>query len=192
MRAHEAASSARRKRLERYDDHGDARELTFSCYQRRPFLVRERTRQWLCDAIARARSLHPFELWAYVVMPEHVHLLVWPTQPGDVVSRALASIKQSVARRAVLYLRRRDPDGLGWLATGQRSKPLRFWQPGGGYDRNIERRTTLSLVVDYIHANPVRRGLVQTAEEWRWSSIHEWNRQGSGPIPLDQESFPNM
>jgi REP element-mobilizing transposase RayT len=60
-----------------------AHELTFSCHRRFAFLRAERTCAWLADAIDKARYEHPFLLWAYVFMPEHVHLLIWPTQPGS-------------------------------------------------------------------------------------------------------------
>ena len=60
---------------------GHAHELTFSCYQRYPFLKAERTCLWLVDAIQAARVKHNFDLWAYVFMPEHVHLIVRPREP---------------------------------------------------------------------------------------------------------------
>jgi putative transposase len=51
----------------------------------------------------------------------------------------------------------------------------RFWQPGGGYDRNITSIEALRAMIDYIHANPVRRGLVARPEDWEWSSAR-WYR----------------
>ena len=55
---------------------GHAHELTFSCYHRFQFLKAERTSQWLAEAIQSARVKHSFDLWAFVFMPEHVHLIV--------------------------------------------------------------------------------------------------------------------
>lgn len=69
-----------RKQCRRYNEPGHAHALTFSCFQRRPFLARDRTRQWMLEAIDQARTKHGFHLWAYVLIPEHVHLLLGPTQ----------------------------------------------------------------------------------------------------------------
>src|SRR5438105_2182185 len=74
----QTARSYVEKRRHRYNDGGEPRELTFSCYRRYPFLVADRTLEWFREALEAARSKFGFQLWAYVVMPEHVHLLVVP------------------------------------------------------------------------------------------------------------------
>ena len=61
----------------------------------------------------------------------------------------------------------------------------RFWQPGGGYDRNITSTEALRAVIDYIHANPVRRGLVARAEDWEWSSARWY--AGLRPVKLEMD-----
>jgi hypothetical protein len=61
----------------------------------------------------------------------------------------------------------------------------RFWQPGGGYDRNITSSEALRAVIDYIPANPVRRGLVARAEDWEWSSAR-WYAQLL-PVKLEMD-----
>ena len=65
-----------RKLRIRIDELGHARELTFSCYQGYRFLQRDRTRRWFVDAVAESRNANPVDLWAYVIMPEHVHILL--------------------------------------------------------------------------------------------------------------------
>ena len=149
-----------RKKCRRYNFQGNAHELTFSCFRKRAFLSKDRTRGYLVDAIAEAKNKHAFDLWAYVFMPEHVHLLICPRRERYSISEILRSIKQPVSRRAVLYLREYNPQGLVWLATGRKGTPYRFWQAGGGYDRNITSVETLRKAAEYIHGNPVRRGLV--------------------------------
>src|SRR5208283_1220865 len=91
------------------NEPGHAHELTFSCYHRYAFLKAERTCQWLADAIDAARLRRDFWLWAYVFMPEHVHLLVVPKNPDYDMVRILRSIKQPVGQRAIAYLRRQAP-----------------------------------------------------------------------------------
>ena len=178
-----------RKTCKRYNIPWNAHELTFSCYQRRAFLGKDMTRQLLAGAVCQAREKHAFDVWAHVVMPEHAHLLIWPTAEVYSISVLLQSIKQSVSRKAINYLRRQNPDGLKWLATGQKHSPYRFWQDGGGYDRNITAAETLWGVITYIHNNPVRRGLVSTPGEWPWSSYNDWEGLGAGPIPINKESL---
>ena len=81
-------------------------------------------------------------------MPEHVHLVLYPEDEDYSVSRILLGIKQSCARRVMIYCRQNDPAQLEQFSTGLQSKPHRFWQDGGGYDRNIIKRETLVRVID--------------------------------------------
>ncbi len=122
----------------------------------------------MVDAINLAREKHEFDLWAYVLMPEHVHLLIWPRNAGYDVSRILATMKQSVTRKALLWVRSEAPEFLERMADRQPSGKLqyRFWQRGGGYDRNIVEPKTVWHELDYIHANPVRRELCRWPEDW--------------------------
>ena len=68
----------------------------------------------------------------------------------------------------------------------------RFWQDGGGYDRNIRDQDELTRFVEYVHNNPVRRGLVARPEEWYWSSARDWLTEQEGPVQIDKDSFPIM
>jgi len=121
-----------RKKCHRYNIPGHAHELTFSCYKRRAFLTDDTFRLYLVESIIRAKSIHQFDLWAYVFMPEHVHLLIWPRNQIYSISEILLSIKQSVSRKALLYLRKYNPQKLKLMETGQKHTLYRFWQDGGG------------------------------------------------------------
>lgn len=178
------------KRARRWDVPGQAHAVTFGCYRGRAFLGRERTCRWLVGAINSARERYAFELWAYVFMPNHVHLILYPRREEYSISRILLAIKQPASRKAIGYLKMHEPDGLPLLATGQRSRPYHFWQKGGGYDRNITRVDTLIETMRYIHDNPVRRGLVDVAEQWRYSSAGDWEGTGPGPLSINRDSFP--
>ena len=181
-----------RKTCKRFNNPGEAHALTFSCFQRRPFLSKDRSRQWLIDAIARARSLHRFHVWAYVLMPEHAHLLIWPAQPVYDISDILSSIKQSVAKRALLYIRKEAPGFLAHMTDRQPNgkTSYRFWQRGGGYDRNVIEPMAVHDHIDYFHYNPVRRGLCAKPEDWYWSSAADHAGLHFGPLLLDRESLP--
>ena len=178
------------RQCHRYNVAGHAHELTFSCYRNQAFLTAERACKYLMDSIIASREKHQFDLWAYVFMPNHVHLLICPTTSEYSISDILLSIKQPVSHKAVNYLRKNNPDGLKCLATHQTHRPYRFWQKGGGYDRNITKVKTAIDSVRYLHDNPVRKGLVTSADEWHYSSAADWQGTGQGPIPIDFDSFP--
>ncbi len=179
-----------RKTRDTYNTPGEPHELTFTCYKFRKFLSKDRTRQYVIDALARFPREYEFDLWAYVIMPEHMHVIVAPRHDEYDMSDFLKSFKQSVSRKAINYLRRYNPDGLRLLATGMKDSPYAFWMDGPGYDRNVIKLKTLNKMVEYVHMNPVRRGLVEAPEDWAWSSAGEWLEPGSGPVPLDLDSFP--
>jgi putative transposase len=174
-----------RKRIVHYDGELDARSLTFSCYQRLPFLSKDRTREWMVRAIQLARHKHPIHVWAYVIMPEHVHLLVWPHDPQFKIEHLLTTVKQSVSKRALAWLRENDPD---YLARFKGS--FHFWQDGPGYDRNLYSPRYIWTDVEYIHDNPVRRGLVERQVDWPWSSAGAYAGDAEPLIPIDFESLP--
>ena len=92
----------------------------------------------------------------------------------------------------MIYLREHNPQGLAWLATGQAGVPYRFWQAGGGYDRNMTSVQAVVNAAKYIHANPVRRGLVTYPSEWIYSSAKDWETGESGLFPIDFDTFPRV
>jgi putative transposase len=146
----------------------------------------------MIDAINGCRTKHRVHLWAYVLMPEHVHLLLWPTQAGYCISKILSALKQPVSKRALLFVRANAPSFLQQMEDKRPDGTVRhrFWQRGGGYDRNLTGPTTIWAKIDYIHANPVRRGLCESPTEWQWSSACEYESPGSGLLTIDRESLP--
>lgn len=161
-----------RKKRRAINEVGHAHFLTFSCWQRRPLLNRDRSRMWMVDSLNRVRQNLNVSIWAYVIMPEHVHLLLFPREPGIGISRILAALKAPVSRAAKNYLQETgQQEWLNRLTTKKGSgETFRFWQPGGGYDHNLWNSRPIEEVINYIHANPVRRGLVERPTDWDWSS----------------------
>lgn len=120
-------------------------------------------------------------------MPEHAHVLVRPRDPDSVISDILWRIKRPVGRRAIAFLKREAPDWLSRLTVMHEdgTAERRFWQAGGGYDRNIIEPSTARTVIEYIHLNPVRRRLVERPEDWEWSSARWY--AGQTPVPLEMD-----
>ena len=144
------------KTLRRYNDPGHAHALTFSCFRGQTFLSKDRTRRWFCEAVTRACEKHRFVVWAYVVMPEHVHLLVCPSEREYDAGAFCGSLKLSVSRKAVAWVRANTPDFLPRMRDAQPNGKFthRFWQRGGGHDRNLFRTRTVHQQIEYIHLNP--------------------------------------
>ncbi len=184
----------KRKTCKRQDVPGDAHSLTFSCYRRQAFLSRDRSRRWFVEALSAARQEHKFDLWAYVVMPEHVHLLIFPRDDHYSMSGILLDIKRPVARKAVRYVKAHAPAFLDQMRDQQPNGVVRhrFWQRGGGYDRNLIDAKTIHNTMAYIHANPVRRGLVESAEDWSWSSAGFYSDRQVCPLKPDADSIPPL
>ena len=151
-----------RKRCHRFNLPRHCHSLTFSCFRRQPFLSRDRARQWLAAAIESARTTHAFLVYAWVFILEHAHLLLQPERDVYGISAILAGIKLPVTIRAHSWVLANAPTFLCHMLDQQPNgkRTVRFWQRGGGYDRNIFTADELWEKIHYIHQNPVRRGLV--------------------------------
>jgi putative transposase len=170
-----AAFSDHRKRVKHFHEPGDLHELTFSCYDRRPLLDDDWRREQFCRSIDAAMISQNFRLVAFVLMPEHLHLLVYPLnhKPENVrIDNLLSALKRPFSYRVKVRLQELKDPLLERLTIQERPGKMtfRFWQEGPGYDRNLRGEKTVLHAIDYIHRNPVRRGLVLTAAEWKWSS----------------------
>jgi len=168
----------------RIDKPGDVRYLTFSCYRRLPLFSNDRIKDAFAAHLARCRDDMAFRLYAWVVMPEHVHLLVFPDVSQCPMAVLLRSLKEPFARDVLRRWRRLDARILTRV-TDPRGQ-VRFWQRGGGYDRNIRSETDLAEKMEYIHTNPVQRGLVKRPDEWKWSSARSFTRGYEETIPIDR------
>ena len=179
--------SSKRVHRRNVNHPGHAHELTFSCYHGFEFLKAERTCLWLIEAINAARLKHDVAVWAYVFMPDHVHLLICPRRAEYDIAAIRQTIKEPVAKKAVPYLKSHSSEWLSRIAV-QKGNHTRhqFWQKGGGYDRNITEPKTLHKMIEYIHLNPVRRGLVERSGDWMWSSASWFAEAGKSPLMMDR------
>jgi len=154
--------------LKRYYGRGDLHFITFSCYRRLPLLKSVRARDIFVKELGKVRDEMGFHLIGYVVMPEHVHLLMSEPKQGT-PSTVLQKLKLRVARK----LRKRGRSacaGQMRLPFAETGEPLRaFWQ-ARFYDFNVYSRGKREEKLNYMHANPVIRGVVKHPRDWVWSS----------------------
>ena len=151
--------------LKRYQESRQTHFVTFSCYHRLPFLSSIHTRQTFESALERVRHKFDLYVYGYVVMPEHVHLLLSEPKQGT-LAEALKSLKQSVSR----------------LIGGREH----FWQKRY-YDFNIRNHRQFVEKLRYLHRNPVKRGLCARPEDWEWSSFRQYASGWEGRVQIECE-----
>jgi putative transposase len=171
-------------KLKHYDHDGRARFVTFCTHQRIPALTNDVFRAEIVSAISAAQETHRMSLVAYVIMPEHVHLVLVldeDTKLGTMVG----DIKRLSSRVIHEWLVRSNSAILGKL-TVTRDGVRRFalWQRRC-YDHNVRSEESLCSKVEYCHNNPVARRLVRRAEDWRWSSCQFYAGVSEVPLKMD-------
>jgi putative transposase len=171
--------------LKRYYGKGHLHFITFSCYRRLPFLKSAHARDVFVQELARVRNEMNFRLLGYVVMPEHVHLLLSEPRQGT-PSTVLQKLKQRVARR--LRKQRRTVSAAQLrLPFEHRGESLRaFWQ-ARFYDFNVYSRGKEKEKLNYMHANPLIRKLVKHPKDWPWSSWSFYAKREAVLVRIDVE-----
>ena len=163
--------------LKRYQDTGDLHFITFSCYQRRPFLATGSSRRVFEETLERVRRWYGLSITGYVVMPEHVHLLISEPERSSlrVVLQMLKQISSSKLRPTLSP----KPGEKG-------GAPIRFLQVRY-YDFNVRTSKKRIEKLRYLHRNPVRRGLAEKPEEWEWSSFLHYATGIEGVVEIESE-----
>jgi putative transposase len=156
------------KKLKRYYGQGHLHYITCSCYHRWPLLRTPRSRDCFVRVLAEVRQRYQFKLVGYVVMPEHFHLLISEPATGT-PSTVMQVLKQITSRR----MRRRQParDHPAQMRLWQDDGLPRFWQRRF-YDFNVWSEKKKAEKLNYMHLNPLKRGLVTHPGEWPWSSLN--------------------
>ena len=172
-----------RRTLKRVEEPGHARYLTFSCYRRLPLFKNDSIKEVFAAQLKLVRQRLGINLYAWVVMPEHIHLLLTPPLPDVTITKVLHALKRPVATKVLHRWRQLDAPILRRLTDGNGNEHFR--QRGGGYDRNITSLQELEEKLEYIHHNPVRRGLVDHATDWRWSSARWYESRDNCGVPID-------
>ncbi len=156
--------------------------ITCSCYRRLPFLSTARSRDRFLSILERTRERYRFVVVGYVVMPEHIHLLLTEPEVAN-PSTAMQVLKQRTARALLPKSKRKDPRQRS-LFVGE-SQRRAFWQ-ARFYDFNVWTTKKRVEKLRYMHRNPVKRGLVESPEQWRWSSYRFYLLNEAGPVAVNE------
>ena len=149
--------------LKRYHQEGDDHFITFSCYNRKSYLTTPQAKQTFLNSLEQTRSKYNLQVLGYVVMPEHVHLLLSePHDPQIPLSKAILSLKLSVSKRLS-------------------HRP--FWETRY-YDFNVYTHHKRVEKLRYMHRNPVTRGLVERPEDYPWSTYRHYLLNEPTPVQI--------
>jgi putative transposase len=152
--------------LRRFHHSAQSHFITFCCYRRRQLLTTDAACETFERALERVRRNYQLQVYGYVVMPEHVHLLL--SEPGRAtLADAVKSLKQGSSRRLI-------------------GGAEHFWQKRY-YDFNIRNHAQFVEKLDYIHRNPVKRGLCGQPESWEWSSFRHYATGCDGRVEIESE-----
>jgi len=154
--------------LRRFQESKQTHFVTFSCYRRLPLLRITATRNIFLDCLERTRRLYQLRVYGYVVMPEHVHLLISEPQEEQLYV-AIQALKVASSRRTARF---RPP-----------SHP-RLWQRRY-FDHNVRSLESFETLLRYTHRNPVKRGLAVKPEDWKWSSFRHYSMAEVGVVEIE-------
>lgn len=165
-----------------------------SCYRRLQFFHDDGMKRVAISALKELREKFGVCLIAYVIMPEHLHVILYPHRRSDDVPIPISELIQAFKRHIGFNGKERLRDV--WRKHRNLwSPPLNRWAQGEfgkqevmnarGYDRNIFTEKELREKVDYIHKNPITRGLVAGAADWKWSSFRYYEMHDSSVLPMD-------
>ena len=155
------------KGLVRYQQCGVFHFLTFSCYRRQALLTRQGAYSVFERELEKARVRYGFVVAGYVLMPEHVHLLVGEPRKLS-LSVALQVLKQQTSRQL------------------KEHGEVQFWQRRY-YDFNVHNEEKRVEKLRYMHRNPVKRGLVASPGDYQWSSFNHYATGVRGAVEIESE-----
>ncbi len=152
------------KGLKRFQQSGQSHVVTFGCYRCRPLFISDASKQTFENALERVRRSFNLCVYGYVIMPDHVHLLLGEPQ-HQLLADALKSLKQGVSRRLI-------------------GEAEHFWEKRY-YDLNIRTESQFTEKLGYIHRNPMKGGLCEHPEEWEWSSSRHYALGVKGRVEIE-------
>jgi putative transposase len=179
-------------RLRHFYEQNHYHFLTKSTYRRARIFDSDRFKQRFIQCLGDLRTELGFKIFAYVLMPEHFHLLI-SAAPAANPSQIMQKLTERTARFMLRNLRENIAfpwcekmlGRFGLPSTVHHHAHHRVWNRRG-YDLNIYTDKMQNEKIDYIHNNPVARGLVDHPGDWRWSSWRFYYREDRSGLVMDR------
>jgi len=169
-------------RLKRYQEAGHLHYVTFTCYHRNKYLNSASARDVFEQTLERVRRWYNLAIIGYVVMPEHVHLLLSEPERSS-LAVALQMLKQISSRK---LHKMGGPRFRPVLAKRGEQMNQTVWQKRY-YDFNVFSDHKRIEKLRYMHRNPVKSGLVEKPEDWKWSSYCHYLTGMEGVVEIESE-----
>lgn len=150
--------------------------VTFSCKRRRRLLDPDRAKQVVLGVLNSQLAKQSARCVGFVIMPDHVHAIVWFPQPGQ-LSLFMKQWKQRASFSLKQVFRTHFPRYARWIENDT------LWQPRY-YAFHIHSRDKLDEKLTYMHRNPVRAGLVRAPCDWKWSSARWYEERKFVGVPI--------
>lgn len=171
-------------KLRHFDGDGRARFVTFGTFNKLPLIANNENRMIIINAIGLMREKYRFRLLGYVLMPEHIHLVIIPDN-GTKIGRIVGEIKRESAVKILDKLKKLNSPILAKLeVTRDGIRKHAFWQRRC-YDHNCRTPESVWKAIEYCHNNPVKRGLVKEPSSWIWSSYLYYNGKDKVVLEID-------
>jgi putative transposase len=172
------------KNLPKFNDNSYAHFVTTRTYENRPYFKNEEFSNILLKEIRFYSEKYGFDVLGWVIMPDHVHMLLWWDKEGNpalIISKIMQGIKAGTAMRIVELLKSRGleqvlqatQEDVAVSKSHKRNLKYHLWQPGF-YDFNVHNENKLLEKLNYMHNNPVKAGLTLSPADYRWSSYREY------------------
>lgn len=170
--------------LKHYDNLGTARFLTFSCHRRQKLFNDEKVNAIFIRNLDRIRKKYDFKLLGYVLMPNHVHLVIYPRESLK-IGKVIGELKSLSARDILRYYKNIGNSVLKELVVRRDGiQRYAFWQRRC-YDHNCRGQSAVLEKLNYCHNNPINKKLVIKQSDWIWSSYNWYYGSGDSLITID-------
>ena len=182
-------------KLKHYDHDGRARFITFGTHKRIPVLTNTPFRKVILETLEEIRISYNLYLLGYVIMPEHIHLVVVPPKELK-LGQVIGELKRISSKRIHEMLRLYPTQRVGFLENSDLIKRLNVVRNGKQrfalwqrrcFDHNCRSDKSVWEKIEYCHKNPVTRGLVRHMEDWRWSSYGWYKGKQDVPLKMDTD-----
>jgi putative transposase len=166
--------------------------LTMVAFRRVPVFKSEKACQFFIEVLQETRKKHPFKLVGYVIMPDHVHLILNPVECD--ISLIGKELKGKSGKKIIDWLKEKNfvtsLEKIKLKNPQKRNHSYAVWQKKVK-SIDLSSPKFIRQKLNYVHLNPIRAGLCDHPAKWKWSSYHGYlpHKQGDVPIEMDWQAY---